>query len=335
MLSSDRFSWKILTCLLLLGAVAQTATAEEQRCAEIGRNCICSETLDVVQSLPPERFINPINSTTKECSAHQSGNSVFLRRGGTTPTSAFMPGDSAVQRVWAYEGHGVANVRGNPSSITSSTRRECFRSYQRFSSDFSLTVVGPTCEPGHRAYPDCCERNKGMDINAPFGHIQMEEHDFGFVITWIVRNASGQAIRSLNLAHSGPRLKITDCQTSWCSFEVCIAGDLARGRNVYAEGRVVQLSTGRSTYYFDPDGPVPQTVGGTDHTRMFLLNLFRQFNSNIPGENHACRGTRYFSHVMQAQWDNDDGQWIGPAYEIEGSDNPVELGPPGRPYLIR
>ena len=42
---------------------------------------------------------------------------------------------------------------------------------------------------------------------------------------------------------------------------------------------------------------------------------------------------RYYSHVMMAAWDTDNGQWIGPAPEMEGGGGPIPppLPPPARP----
>ncbi len=330
-------AWTSAVALVLL---TTSASADpEERCLDLNRQCVCSETLDTNQSIPKKIHVNPNNSTNKECSGEPGdGRSVYLTQGGTTPIESHMPSGNRVSRVWANTGPGVAHVIGNIDAVTSSTRRHCARVYFRFSDDYSLTATH-TCEPDNPAYPDCCERNKLMRVSGPWGSLQIEDYNDRFRATWIVTDENGNAIRDFNLPRSGPRFGVSDCRDTWCRVEGCIGGDLLSGKGIYPEVRFVRINSGQTTFSYDPGGPV-DGAGKGGFEKVWIADMFRQRNVNSQGT--MCRGTRFFSHAMQAAFDTDNKQWIGPAFEVEGGtgtgpdpDPDVEpLGQPGTPFLV-
>ena len=349
-------------------AVQVANAAPEKRCGELGGNCVCSEPLSADQNIAfAESHHDPNDSDVKECGgALKNGKSIYTKypRASFVPVSVArgtgMPTGSTVKRVLAYETHSVVNVSGSLNAHKPSTRRQCFRTYQRFSKDYSSTAVAlSNCQPGRPNYedhngdghPDCCERNKMLRILSEkpvdnFG-LQVEDDGFKWLTLWLVRDpATGKSKIATKLdRHGSEKFKMDDCKNHWCRFEVCITGDLSTGTNVDVEMKITQVGGTKAQHFTNPKGPA-SGIRAQGLSKIWMPDMFRQQNQNArkdslyPGyPGTRCTGTRFVSHSMQAQWDTDNGQWIGPAYEIEGGGSsteplPIDLGKPGRPILV-
>ena len=286
---------KVLAVLLLL--VCFRATAEEQRCTELGSVCVCSEPLNVNQSWPADTFIDPSDSTTKPCPGQGNNNkSVYLKNGGASVSAFGFPSGSSVQWVLRVDGGGIANITGQDMAFSVGTL--CVRLYQRFSTDFPVPL-----DPMRAKLQELSEANLLHQMQwDPFdvdgrGRVEV----VGFDV-------------SQNVPYTGQEVILSDCQSSWCRMEICI--EKPDSSTFFAKARIVVLDTGKTMDFTSNTG----NANTINITTPWIGNLFRQ---------NSSQGFRYVSYGMQAYWPSGTGQWIGPASEIEGSGG----GQPARKHL--
>ena len=302
---------KVLAVLLLF--ICFRASAEEQRCTELGSNCDCSEPLGgsfSVTDIGGSWLTNPDNSVGDLQCGNSTGDffdgnkdpNIYL----TNVPASGMPAGSSVTEVYRWSATtGIMTGSGRTDKVTSTTRRLCQRVYMKFSSDFSR-------------WTDC--NNKIME---------MVWHNNGSIQSSTSAQDSPILLRVTETFPNsdfgnhfpGPdQIGIDQCITTWCRIELCVSGNIQAGTNMTADfyvsttdGQLQASKTGIS-------------LGDTGTGTLYLLwplNIFRE-----PAFG-TCQGYRELSHVMQASWDTDSGQTIGPAYEIEGSGG----GQPARKHL--
>jgi len=301
-----------------------SASAAEKRCNDLGANCVCSEPLNTSSYVAASsNGWNPADSTTKECN---NGYALWVR-GDWSPQSAsglgLPSGIQYVARRGPESGSDSTQLAGRTGVVTSATRRVCVRFYTRYSSDYQAKNL------------PVCEANKFSEFafggaNALFHWDWAESRAERFtVINWD-GNGDGKPDASYNLTKSGP-LTIEDCRNQWCYAEMCASGPIQTGADIYAEGHVRGVSDGKRVDW--PKKRIGKACNkgvcsGGNLAAVLIVNAYRQ---------KTCGGSRYISHAMQAQWDSDQGQFIGPAYEVEGgasSPPPSDvLGAPGAPTL--
>src|SRR5262249_23212619 len=65
----------VLSCCVFVHA---TAYAMEQRCSELGDNCVCSEPLNGTLTRVGSSYYNPDDSTSKECTVDNFSDPMFV-----------------------------------------------------------------------------------------------------------------------------------------------------------------------------------------------------------------------------------------------------------------
>src|SRR5262245_44049586 len=146
-----------------------SATAQEQRCNELGSVCQCSERLDTASyvcssgncSVGNDLSINPTDTNSKQC---YGGDAIALGEVNSpvepnqgqflsTPDETGMPPGNTVGKVWRWNrGQGFFNGYGN-STLRSSTKRLCYRHYLRLSPNYdggniATDPTSPNCNAG-------------------------------------------------------------------------------------------------------------------------------------------------------------------------------------------
>jgi len=304
-----------LALALALAGVSLPAAAAEQRCDELGASCVCSEPLNTGSYAPAGgNGWNPSDSTTKECNR---GYPLWVQSDWSPASASGMGLPSAIQYV-ARRGPENASdstyLGGTSGATTASTKRVCVRFYTRYSADYQAKNL-PVCQANKFS-----EFSFG-DSNALFHWDWAESGAERFTIINWDKDGNGSPEPSYNLARTGP-LTIEDCRSQWCHVEMCASGNIKTGSGISAEGHVRGLSDGKrvdwNKTYIGSACPGGSCRGG-DLTAVAIVNAYRQ---------NTCAGSRYISHAMQAQWDTDAGQFIGPAYEVEGGGSTPPPPPP-------
>jgi hypothetical protein len=308
---------------LALAAIAGPASAgpAEQRCTALGANCDCSDPLNTTSYTQKliggdfyvADFADSEGTGSKDCGKNNygDGNRYFFE-GNHSPQTYFkfpaptgMPSGNSVSNVlhWTYvpPGDGPSDHGfGRLEVINSSTRRICMRHYEQFSDDYNS------------------HSSKIMMIQASGAEIvQITDGGRNGRIIGIVYGNGGDHDKNfpdVELPQANePR--IFDCTTgsgTWCGIEECIAGNIQAGTNLTVDlhfwttnGAKNYLKTGISATNSSGNGPI---------TNLEPMMMYR--GSSLLGG--PALGTRKFSHVMQAHWDTNAGQFIGPAAEVEG-----------------
>lgn len=310
--------------LALLASTILSATAseaQERRCQDLGADCDCSETLDT-----PSPFfalttpgsggcaapycLNPVSGSTGDL---QCGSSTgkFLDQNHNPATfwsvvpEQGMPSANSVTNVWRVNSYGVDVGNGRTDKIDANTRRVCQRIYVKFSSDFS-------------PWPSC--NNKVMEMT--WGGIQLQSSTSA--------GSSQIMINALGANHiPGPdTITPAQCVNTWCRVEMCASGNIKAGTNLSSDFHV---DTADGNLSSSTSFSIGNGSSGFGH--IWPLNLYREPTQG------ACNGTRQYSHVMQASWNTNAGQTIGPAFEIEsggagGSGNNPAPTPPTAPVML-
>jgi hypothetical protein len=349
-------SWTLVS-LALTFAIPSAADTEE-RCQELGESCVCSEPMDNRDSGYRDAY-DPSDSVEKECEilwAGAGGTSVIPKAMPATSTvdrvQAF--DGSGIRYALGRADAQKGSTRRVCYRIYSRFSHARVDGANR---GFSMTAPFPTsCAEGNPGYgdfdgdgnPDCCARNKLMRFTAGGFGLQVGGHPDGLSTTWIVKDRVQKQCYldrarpcsdetdcpkgpCLDLYHlvvkSGPsRFTLEDCGITWCRFEACFSGDLlggGAGGALYAELKVTPLARPEDELHAVSPRRYPSFNAGGIH-QVMVSDMFRQ-QYYSPGEPPAgveveCNGSRFLSHNMMAQWDTDEGQWIGCAEEIEGED---------------
>jgi len=307
-----------LAAALAFASVSLPAVAAEQRCNELGANCVCSEPLNTSSyAASGSNGWNPADSTTKECNG---GRPLWVQSDWSASSASGLGLPSAVQYVakrGPETGSDSTQLTGNAAQTTSATRRTCVRFYTRYSADYQAKNL------------PICQANKFSEFgfggsNALFHWDWAESGAERFTIINWDANGDNAADASYNLSRPGP-LTIEGCRSQWCYVEMCASGNIKAGTGIYAEGHVRGLTDGKrvdwNKTYIGKACPAGNCSGG-DLSSVMIVNAYRQ---------NTCAGSRYISHAMQAQWDTDSGQFIGPAYEVEGGGSTTPPPPPPPP----
>jgi len=297
---------------LLLLAFALPALANEERCTELGSDCVCSEPLNMTSfTNPATNYYDPSDTSTGECELDGVAGAAAYHAGTVTASNnatilAALPSGHTVSRVLAgSDGHtGIFNL-GRNGSISNTKARIAVRWYQYVSSDFEW------------GYENSCENAK------------LTEHDSNSRLTWQTDSAAETNLyfHTYNYLSADGWSPGADCCTSgpssggqhtqakssfrgkWWRFEVVMTnreGPDFRvqlyGKNVTDDGSEIELIDLWQNGVVDnltPPGLMSQ----------IQLNGYRQ---------GSCDGFFAWSHILYASWDTDSGQRIGAASEVEG-----------------
>jgi hypothetical protein len=244
---------------------ARSATANEQRCNDLGAACTCNETLDTTtwqsdgsgSSLGGVIDLDPTgDGGTKICGqGFGTGNNLQISgdnpaniRTNLVPTvETGMPVGNSVNYVWRLA-RADRNLQLPGRALQASTRRFCFRHYLRLSPnhDGGSTI---NCSAGkfiHLGFDG--NYQVGMSSGGCLGR----SCEVGmFVVPSSVGawdNAPGLTVDTGGNGNSFPftgSLKYSACYGQWCRMEMCVSGDFQTGRgDFFVEGKAARLSDG-------------------------------------------------------------------------------------------
>lgn len=271
----------------------------EVRCEELGDACVCSEPLDTNGwGVIDGEYADPVDSPSDtECAGQRGEGSVWYPRDTIlTELASGMPATSRVLRVWTNTiANGESRLFGS-RGIGEEATRTCARVYVRFGAGYEgAGVRGCLANPQMEiafASDDEHPRSR-LRLYEEGGAFHLEGLDFGGVARTEIPGG-GEA-----LAHG-------DCSAEWCRMELCVAGNLHEGTGLTADASVHTM--GGRVMTFGAAAVPDATLGRV--RRVLIADMSREGD---------CSGTRSYSHAMQAAWNEDTGQHIGPAAEIEGS----------------
>lgn len=294
------------------------ASAQEQRCTELGGACACSEPMAASEGGAVIRDFHNFSDSppASECDRHQA----YFGTDGThrmVPVNTF--GSAPYALDWTQDGY--IWLRGK-SNFSSADRVVCYRYYKQVD-DLYSPAGNSGCE--NRS----TQRNKVFQMSFSSTPVQVEDNSAG----------SCPALGSFTpidiAVHGGtaegryapsPRVDWNDCDTKPCRLEFCADGNLASGNNISFRLRITSLESGKVGVVTTPAanyGPpaLPDFWGG---------DLYHS----------GPTGTSRIGYFIQTIWQTDQDQWPGPAVEVEGTGGGGGGGgggstaPPAAPVLL-
>ncbi len=315
-----------LQCLALgivVLACSFNADAAEQRCNDLGANCVCSEPLQATTyaNYGTNSHWNPNDSTNLECNGEGLPGAAVVRNAGATvdllasanaTALARLPSSHRVQRFLAGpQNHkGVWFAGHTMPDSTTFAKRIAMRYYIYHSTDYTFSNPADT-SLGCNA--KLLQFDAGLLGDVTHGSIHM----YNFT-TW----PRPQDCCFEGPGPSGNNLARSDWLNKWWRVEVVMVNRNAAStgqhwrmqiyiKNV-TDGAAEKLvvDTDASGTQLNPVNPrIPSAV-----MSKLLVNLYRGQNVD-----NQCFGWEGISHYMIAGWNTDAGQRIGAAAEIEGA----------------
>ncbi len=295
----------------------------EQRCNELGANCVCSEPFNTDTLAQSGSFwLNPADSATKECihgSAAIEANPLSTVRAVNDPLmlNALPSGHSINFAVGGPDGQNVDAIFwiGHDQIGGQFIKRAAFRFYVYFSPNYQFKGEGGCQNSKFGGLP-------GGTVDVSFGQV----HIYGFG-SYTYNNT--QSV--IDCCFTGPPTSPADSfgpgtwRGKWWRVEGIIinraGGPSPNGlawkmyvKNITDNGPELKIID--STIVDPTVGPQNAWLGWDDLTPpggqrqdVFHINMYRQ---------DTCNGYRAVSHMLLAGWDTNAGQRIGSAAEIEG-----------------
>jgi len=307
--------WTLCSLALLLSlGLLDTLDAAEQRCNELGANCICSEPLNTNVYTGGPSFFNAADTTSQQCSL-ESTNAPISRNSATivgandpTVLARLPAGHSVNFYMRANDGHTGIFWLGHDlgrSSPTPPTARVAYRWYRFYSANHQFNGEG------------ACENSKLAQSGPIVDHTGQRVHAYAW----------GGLTNSVDCCFVGPNYSSSAPQTwaawkdRWWRFEIVI-----RNRGAGQTGFTLQMYgkdvTNNGAELTMVDSSIPCLgCGPNPWTSTQAANLIPTSTVNSLASNNyrqgTCTGFQGYSHFMVAGWDTDQGQRIGPAYEVE------------------
>lgn len=321
----------------LVTLISATAYAAEQRCNELGANCVCSEPVNTATlgSVVSGFWLNPPDSTVKECATTGTGgnaieaNPINVVTTGNDPwvLGALPAGHSVQHYMRGVDDHSNDGIwwfgQDNVDALGQiPTKRIAVRLYLYHSSaslgdpnDFEFIGDG------------ACTNTKFFGRVGIVGNLHPQNVNFYGFADWTYQGGSQQVgdccfTGPPDTTRSGP------IRGKWMRYEMVYtnrAGGAAPNgitfklyeKNVtdnlpevlIVDSTVWDPNVGPNNAWLDYTVNSENDLTPPSPFSDFTMNSFRQ---------GFCRGYRAFSHYMVAAWDTDAGQRVGPAREIEG-----------------
>lgn len=300
----------------------------ELACAESpiygsGGACLCSETMDELNTSVQDDEDFALSPNTHECWGDRANTQNFGVQTGFTHTTV----DVSSRAGWGDASYALEIDDGSNnwalapvSLITSSTRTFCYRWYQDVDDTYaSAGSNGGDC-------PGTNWRNKLFEMMYGSGStlVQGEERADGSCSTapnfktFGVQVVDEDVIDDQSGLPGGeyyvvsPAVNWNHCDGAPCRFEACIDGNIQAGTNLQVRMRVTSLEAS------GPSGTLSTDVfdGGTSGGAPTNLDVWGGdwwHSGNLGGVEASRRG--YWSVWA---WDSDTDQWPPVACEIEG-----------------
>lgn len=301
--------------------------AVEQRCTDLGANCIASEPLNTNSYAYDGNWCNPADTTgsDKQMTIGGSTGNVFENEsGGNMSTWSFpssgalftaLPNISPSVNFLAQGGVGAGvghpNFIGHVFSGSDPTARRSMRWYQYFSSAWTITTGS------------CLNSGKLYELGPTTAPMVMTSSGVHSIYGW----QTSQWNTGIDCCSEGPGSQAFAYDSAtmngkWWRFEFVVRNALSTGsvtiielwrKNVTDNGANVKvLDTADTTY--STGSPA---WGTTQATTLKPTSRLDQFY--ITGwRNGTCTGFLGYTHLLAAAWSTDAGQFIGAASEIEG-----------------
>lgn len=364
-----RHNFLVVLVVILTGMKATQAA--EQRCGELGANCVCSEPLQMTgfTTLGPEAtadFWNPTDSTSLECNGGlgdswnvgfaaniNTPNQPVIGTAANRPEAwAALPNGHSVSRFFTVAPGAVGFQLGHhwQDQQSINPQRRAMRWYEYHSPDFTRVNVD-------NAYLGCntkgFEHNNGIKIEGAYGYMNMYNwletspaQDCCYSGPWYSPNGSSVPFMDEYTKvypdgrNNGHGSDITDdfWNNKWYRHEVVITNaDATIGsgkyyrleywvKDVTNNGPLIKVMDTRQFYPPSIADPNPFAIDRqlSQPVHEMHVNAFRAQNSfdannNVPiPPGTQCHGYRAVAYLMVASWNNDAGQTIGAASEMEG-----------------
>ena len=225
---------------ILLVFSASRSYAAEQRCDELGTNCVCSEPFNTATIVRNGDFYNPGDSTSKECKSEPgapTGGAIarpaadIQSSNDSTALSALASGHSITRFLRASDGHAGIYFAGNGAPVSSGFVRLAARWYLYHTPNFQFKDEG-SCQNskimefdndaridytgGFHTYNylrfkpaiDCCVSGPGANSGVASSQMKGKWWRFEAILT----NRSGPGFNVLlygkNVTDNGPELEI-------------------------------------------------------------------------------------------------------------------------------
>ncbi len=189
---------------------AGSASAAEQRCNELGANCVCSEPLNNQDNLAaePDRHWNPSDSVGKECDGENGGGQAvtmpeYYQTSSMVSAATEVPFPSGANPyVYRTKLSGIQHLQMDaPLNVDEET--VCVRTYRRYSPGVYMTDVN--------------NRIKNLSIGPiPLGHVNVEHN-------W---DGTSAFVTVVDPTYGLDGSQYDDdfqqaCQADWCRIEIC------------------------------------------------------------------------------------------------------------------
>jgi len=296
-----------LVALIVAVMSASHSFAAEQRCNELGENCVCSEPLNSTLRRIGSSWYNPDDSTTLECTVENfslpslRGAAITRNADDLRPTNesfvmrALPAGHRISSVIRAPERYGglwfVGHYYGNDKKFV---KRMAVRWYRYYSPNYEMSPAdNPACE----------QRGKITEA-----HINFTSFGGGFTaynfLKWMPNGED--CCGFVQSAYPS----IRELKGKWWRFEYVMINRNGPGHNslLYVKN-VTDNSEERLVYDFSRLRFWSPQLTPPAPARELRISQYAQ---------GSCAGFAAVSHFMIAGWDTDTEQRIGPAYEIEG-----------------
>ena len=309
--------------IFVLSIWATSAYAEEQRCTDLGVNCVCSEPLQMTVLQQVETFwYDPNDSLTKWCQSDNLTPGVALNatagvaniRSDQTALDA-LPAGHTVQRFFGTQNGVPGGTMGSyvgSYNIPAGTllKRTALRWYQYYSPDFQF--VGECA----------CTNNKFLEVGGGGSFILTHQDSAFHAYNW---NGWTPTVACCN---AGPGLNgyfgATDNQLrgKWWRWEFVIVnragGASPNGIVMTLYGKNITDNGAEAIHMYT--GPGSTGIPAQDWSPVDNLTPASSITRLTPNLHRAgtCNGYYGLLNYMIAGWDTDAGQRIGAATEIEG-----------------
>lgn len=346
--------WSFLFSFVLFIGLNSSHSAE-QRCLDLGANCVCSEPLQATSYstyVPvPNVWWNPNDSTIKECDGELTGTATgyaVVRLGSfdlvpsqdATMLAALPPGHSVARVLAGPEGHvGPWFTGHNFTNSSSVAKRVAVRFYIYYSPNMAFDDDPSSCNAnklfqfsGHPTNNAGFLLDNGYGPTSLYNFLALEggtgaQDCCGF--GQLQNGVPSTVLDKMSLSGS-----YTYYRGKWLRYEVIMTNrdSYLTGEPVTVKVYVKNISDNTPEYLIvdscDTDGGLLAPCGHIPIFSMntFLINSFRQ---------DTCPGWLALSHLLVAGWDTDQGQRIGAALEVEGDSGvPEDTTAPAPPSAL-
>lgn len=332
----------VLVALGIFWGAPNEADAAEQRCNELGANCICSEPMNTQSyalATGTNWAWNPADTTSLECATSGAAGG-FVEVNGF-PFQAVSSGESIASLPAGHTNTYVLRTNDGTGGMfagtalpgSAPTARRSIRFYQYYSTNYSFAGEnGGACLNSNK-YAQMGTRGAGT--GGPMFTVVNGDWSFYDISTSLGWNMDVPCCSGPGPGNTGSGPSSSAMKGKWLRYEIIIRNAAPTGpattfeayvKNVTDNGPEIKVVDSSVAKNF-PNGEnwtvaAATALHPTSTITDMSINMFR---------NGACTGFAAYSHFVAAAWSSDAGQRIGAAVEIEGGGgtNPAPTAPVG------